>query len=311
MRCSTNQGFKSLVCNNEVSNEFLYYLVSTLKQKIIEKAIGSTFLEISKTELASIAVKLPTLKEQLSIATILSDMDTEIELIEKRLAKTKALKRGMMQELLTGRIRLIIAESQQKAEAIPVSQKNKKHNWAIDEAVIISTLVHKFGSDSFPLGRKRYTKMSYLFHRFIDGKAEGYLKKAAGPYNPKTKYGGVETLARKNGYIQNHKNGKYSGFVEADKIEQALGYFKQWYGEDAMQWLEQFRYEKNDTLELLATVDMAVQDLQAEGKEATVENIKDLIGGNKEWKAKLKRDIFSDDNIAEAITRTRELLMEA
>ena len=49
----------------------------------------------------------PTIEEQTAIATILSDMDAEISALEARRDKTRALKQGMMQELLTGRIRLV------------------------------------------------------------------------------------------------------------------------------------------------------------------------------------------------------------
>jgi type I restriction enzyme S subunit len=45
--------------------------------------------------------------EQISIATVLSDMDAEIAALEERRDKTRTLKQGMMQELLTGRIRLV------------------------------------------------------------------------------------------------------------------------------------------------------------------------------------------------------------
>jgi type I restriction enzyme S subunit len=49
----------------------------------------------------------PTIKEQTAIAAILSDMDAEIAALEAKLAKARLLKQGMMQELLTGRIRLV------------------------------------------------------------------------------------------------------------------------------------------------------------------------------------------------------------
>lgn len=49
----------------------------------------------------------PTVEEQTAIAAILSDMDAEIAALETRREKTRALKEGMMQELLTGRIRLV------------------------------------------------------------------------------------------------------------------------------------------------------------------------------------------------------------
>ena len=73
----TNQGFKSLVCRDDVSNEFLYYLLLTLKPQMIERAIGSTFLEIGKRDVASIELSVPTYTEQCAIATVLSDMDAE------------------------------------------------------------------------------------------------------------------------------------------------------------------------------------------------------------------------------------------
>ena len=103
----TNQGFKSLVCKDDVSNEFLYYLLLTLKSQMVERAIGSTFLEIGKRDVASIELRVPTYAEQCAIAAVLSDMDEEIAALEAKLSKARQLKQGMMQELLTGRIRLI------------------------------------------------------------------------------------------------------------------------------------------------------------------------------------------------------------
>jgi type I restriction enzyme S subunit len=50
---------------------------------------------------------MPSIEEQTAIASILSDMDAEIAALEQRRDKTRALKQGMMQELLTGRIRLV------------------------------------------------------------------------------------------------------------------------------------------------------------------------------------------------------------
>ena len=53
-------------------------------------------------------IDLPaTVEEQTAIATVLSDMDAELAALETRRDKTRALKQGMMQELLTGRIRLV------------------------------------------------------------------------------------------------------------------------------------------------------------------------------------------------------------
>jgi type I restriction enzyme S subunit len=59
------------------------------------------------SSIESIEFPIPALPEQTAIATILSDMDAEITAIEARRDKTKAIKQGMMQTLLTGRVRLI------------------------------------------------------------------------------------------------------------------------------------------------------------------------------------------------------------
>ena len=58
------------------------------------------------SNIKSIKISLPHIKEQTAIASVLADMDAEIEALEQKLAKHKALKQGMMQVLLTGKIRL-------------------------------------------------------------------------------------------------------------------------------------------------------------------------------------------------------------
>lgn len=107
----TNQGFKSLVCKAGMCNEFLYYLLFMLKPRMVERAIGSTFLEIGKRDVSSIAAKFPGEAEQTAIATVLSDIDAEIAALETRRDKTRAIKQGMMQQLLTGRVRLVKPEA--------------------------------------------------------------------------------------------------------------------------------------------------------------------------------------------------------
>lgn len=103
---STNQGFKNLVCGSDVDNNFMYYLLQTKIGAMLELAIGSTFLEISKKALASIEISLPPLPEQRRIAAALSDADALITALERLIAKKRAIKQGAMQELLTGKRRL-------------------------------------------------------------------------------------------------------------------------------------------------------------------------------------------------------------
>jgi type I restriction enzyme S subunit len=105
---TTNQGFKNIVPFATVDVEFLYYKMTTQKNGLIALCGGSTFLEIGKKQLSAYEITLPkTQAEQTAIAAVLSDMDAEIAALEARRDKTRALKQGMMQELLTGRTRLV------------------------------------------------------------------------------------------------------------------------------------------------------------------------------------------------------------
>ena len=70
-------------------------------------AVGTKVSGISKTSIKKIALLFAPTSEQEAIASILSDMDAEIAALEAKLAKARQLKQGMMQELLTGRIRLV------------------------------------------------------------------------------------------------------------------------------------------------------------------------------------------------------------
>jgi type I restriction enzyme S subunit len=70
-------------------------------------AQGSTRYNLSKIALLKSPLRLPSLPEQTAIAAVLTDMDAELLALEQRREKTRDLKQAMMQELLTGKTRLI------------------------------------------------------------------------------------------------------------------------------------------------------------------------------------------------------------
>lgn len=94
---------------NELDKQYLRYCFQTddVKKQFYFFAVGTKVSGISKTNIVKITLPVPSLSEQAAIAAILSDMDSEITAMEEKLAKARQIKQGMMQELLTGKIRLI------------------------------------------------------------------------------------------------------------------------------------------------------------------------------------------------------------
>ena len=108
-KCLLNQRvgkFESI----EIDTSFFY---SSLRSKrfistMIEKGQGGAQPNIGKYDISSYELKVPpTVAEQRAIAEVLSDMDAEIEALEAKRAKYESIKQGMMQELLTGKTRLV------------------------------------------------------------------------------------------------------------------------------------------------------------------------------------------------------------
>jgi type I restriction enzyme, S subunit len=90
---------------NEADAKFVFYKFTMIRWRSYNEASGVPSLNAKTIE--NIEVAIPPLSEQTAIATVLSDMDLELAALEQRRDKTRALKQGMMQELLTGRTRLV------------------------------------------------------------------------------------------------------------------------------------------------------------------------------------------------------------
>lgn len=95
------------VFRSPLNRYVIHVFRSDIVKKQIEEYLGATINQITNKSLNSFEIPFPPPNEQLAIATILSDMDTELTTLEKKLEKAKQLKQGMMQQLLTGKIRLV------------------------------------------------------------------------------------------------------------------------------------------------------------------------------------------------------------
>lgn len=88
---------------------FLFYALrwEPTRKWVIDNSQASALTNINKKIADSIPIPMPAIEEQAAIAAVLSCMDAEVAALESRRDKTRALKQGMMQELLTGRVRLV------------------------------------------------------------------------------------------------------------------------------------------------------------------------------------------------------------
>lgn len=99
---ATKQGIHGIVCSNELTSDFLYYKLSTLKDYLKANAQGSTIREVRAPFIRTIPISYPTdQNEQSKIAEILSKTDQAIEQTESIIAKQQRIKTGLMQDLLT------------------------------------------------------------------------------------------------------------------------------------------------------------------------------------------------------------------
>ena len=290
-------------CNaDKIDKMFYYHKLVRLTEELKQTTSGSTMLHLTKAGMEKFKLNLPPLEEQKAIAQILSDMDRELQTLRQKREKYVQIKQGMMQELLTGRTRLV------KKEAT-IHQMPRKRNQNYEDAVLLSTIIHRYGSESFKLNRFRYQKYVYLLKRFLQANTVDYMKKAAGPYNPKMRYRGGESVAIKEGYIEEIEHNGYDCFTTGNKVEVALEYFQKWYGEAPLQWLDQFQYSKSGELELLTTVDMAMQEILKEGHKSDVQSVVEFIKTTPKWKKKLEKPEFTDSGIEQGIQKLEELFV--
>lgn len=89
-----------------IFGSFLSYLIRYEEDQVLQLVTGSTVFHLHGSDMKKFKFAMPSLPEQTAIAGVLSDLDLELAALERRRDKTRALKQGMMQELLTGRVRL-------------------------------------------------------------------------------------------------------------------------------------------------------------------------------------------------------------
>ena len=108
---ATNQQINSIIPNDSVDPEYLYYAANTLSSVVREQAGEQAVPLVNKSQFSAFEILVPPFPEQRAIAEVLSDADTEIAQLRAKLDKATTVKTGMMQELLNGHTRLSVEEA--------------------------------------------------------------------------------------------------------------------------------------------------------------------------------------------------------
>lgn len=106
IRASINQAILAIVPNDNCDNNFLFYYLENHMDKVTKKYTQGGQPNLNADIVKKMVVKLPSIEEQKAIANILSNIDNNIELLEKELNWLKQQKKGLMQLLLTGKVRV-------------------------------------------------------------------------------------------------------------------------------------------------------------------------------------------------------------
>ncbi len=107
---ATNQGFKNIIIKDGWDNRFVCYKIQALSNEMVRRASGTTFMEISGTQfsLLEIAAPAPGSNEQDMIASAIAAHNQRITTAQIYLEKLTAIKKGLMHDLLTGKVRVNI-----------------------------------------------------------------------------------------------------------------------------------------------------------------------------------------------------------
>lgn len=104
----TNQSIAAIFPSEQHITNFLYYNLDSRYEELRGMSTGDGGRGgLNLTIIRKVLIAMPSKKEQTAIANVLSDMDTELDALQQRLSKTQKIKQGMMQELLTGKTRLV------------------------------------------------------------------------------------------------------------------------------------------------------------------------------------------------------------
>ena len=246
-------------------------------------------------EYSNIIVKAPLLDEQNAIASVLTLMDNEISALEAKKAKYEQIKQGMMQQLLTGKIRLVETAVKTKATSANVHFRR---------SVLAAEIADRLCEEP-TFGHVKMEKMLFLTERLchIDIGSH-YHRDAAGPYDNRA-LRSIDSQLKKQKWFEVRRTEKGNRYVPMQNRGKHKAYFDKYYSAVLPTFdkiIDTFKTQNTERCEIVATLYSAWEDLLHSNKPFTDADIVNEVLNN--WHESKKR--ISQDRWLSAIQWMRE-----
>lgn len=277
---------------NHILNQFLFFVY----QRIEWNTENTTIARLYNNNFNNTVVVFPkSLKEQSAIASVLTSMDNEISVLESKKAKYEQIKQGMMQQLLTGKIRLV-----ETAVKTNVTSANVHFRRSVLAAEIAERL---YEEPTF--GHVKMEKMLFLTERLchIDIGSH-YHRDAAGPYDNRA-LRSIDSQLKKQKWFDVKRTEKGNRYVPMQNCGKHKSYFDKYYSAVLPTFdkiIDTFKTQNTERCEIVATLYSAWEDLLHSNKPFTDADIVNEVLNN--WHESKKR--ISQDRWLSAIQWMRE-----
>ena len=278
--------------------QFLYYILCSdaVMNQYVSMAAGSSVQNLNKEKVANVLLYAPTsLQEQSVIASVLTSMDDEISALELKKTKYEQIKQGMMQQLLTGKIRLV--ETVIKTNATSANVHFRR-------SVLAAEIADRLYEEP-TFGHVKMEKMLFLTERLchIDIGSH-YHRDAAGPYDNNA-LRSIDSQLKKQKWFEVRRTEKGNRYVPMQNRGNHKTYFNRYYSSVASTFdkiINTFKTQRTEQCEIVATLYSAWEDLLHSNKHFTDTDIVNEVLNN--WHESKKR--ISQDRWLSAIQWMRE-----
>ena len=293
-QCCIDNNMMSFQFSDRYDSDFLLYVLKTIN---LGDLVNATALPALKTkDLQELEILLPpSIVEQHAISHILSGMDNEIITLEAKRDKYTVIKQGMMQQLLTGKIRLV---------ETAVKTNTTSANVHFRRSVLAAKIAERLYEEP-TFGHVKMEKMLFLTERLchIDIGSH-YHRDAAGPYDNRA-LRSIDSQLKKQKWFEVRRTEKGNRYVPMQNCGKHKTYFDKYFSAVLPTFdkiIETFKTQNTERCEIVATLYSAWEDLLHSNKSFTDADIVNEVLNN--WHESKKR--ISQDRWLSAIQWMRE-----